>query len=98
MAENEGIKTLKIILANNSIGMENKQEVLEVAIQALEKQIPKKPLIKKDTYNASAYYCKNCDCYIRSTMTRKEIILEENAYCGSCGQKLNWNGDEEYDD
>ena len=36
MTENEAIKTLKIMLANNSIGMENKQEVLEAAIQALE--------------------------------------------------------------
>ena len=36
MTENEVIKTLKIMLENNSIGMENKQEVLEVTIQALE--------------------------------------------------------------
>lgn len=36
MTENEAIKTLKIMFANNSIGMENKQEVLEAAIQALE--------------------------------------------------------------
>lgn len=57
-----------------------------------EKSVAKKPIVKKDAYgDIDAYYCPDCGCYIRSTMTRREIILEENLYCGGCGQKLDWH-------
>ena len=68
-----------------------KADYIKTAIKALEKQIPKKPIIKLHEYGIiDSYFCPDCDCYIRSTTTRKEIILEENVYCGSCGQKLDW--------
>ena len=55
--------------------------------KALEKQIAKKPIEKTDS---CAYFCPCCNGYIRSTYTRKEIILEEDVFCGRCGQKLDW--------
>ena len=58
-----------------------------LAINALEKQIPKKPIIKQSKY-CNAYHCTVCNGYIRSTNTRIEVILEENIFCGVCGQKL----------
>ena len=63
--------------------------VKHLSIIALEKQIPKKPIIKQGKY-CNSYHCPVCNGYIRSTNTRIEVILEENIFCGVCGQKLNW--------
>ena len=68
-------------------------ESMEIAINALENQIPKKPIIKQGKY-CNSYHCPVCNGYIRSTNTRIEVILEENMFCGVCGQKLNWESDE----
>ena len=62
-------------------------EALKVAVKALEKQIPKKPIMKTDS---CAYFCPCCNGHIRSIYTRKEIILDEHIFCGRCGQKLDW--------
>lgn len=64
-----------------------------LAINALEKQIVKKPIIKQSKY-CNAYHCPVCNGYIRSTNTRIEVILEENIFCGVCGQKLDWSDEE----
>ena len=68
-------------------------EAMEIAINALEKQIPKKPIIKQSKY-CNAYHCPVCNGYIRSRNTRIEVILEENIFCGVCGQKLDWSDEE----
>lgn len=60
---------------------------------SIEKQIPKKPIIKQSKY-CNAYHCPVCNGYIRSTNTRIEVILEENIFCGVCGQKLDWSDKE----
>ena len=57
---------------------------------SIEKQIPKKPTVKPSKY-FHAYYCPVCNGYIRSTTTRREVILAENIFCGVCGQKLDWS-------
>ena len=43
----------------------------------------------------NAYYCPVCNSYIRSIVTRREVILAENIFCGVCGQKINWENDKE---
>lgn len=54
---------------------------LDMAIEALEKQIPKKPTI--DEYDGTYSYI--CPC---------EAEVEENqAYCDICGQALEWSDD-----
>lgn len=58
------------------------REVMQVTIEALEKQIPKKPvkrIVEKWTY----YHCPICE----------DITLRD--YCGNCGQALDWS--EEYE-
>ena len=67
-------------------------EAMRMSIQALEKQIPKKPIIKQGKY-CNAYHCPVCNGYIRSINTRIEVILDENIFCGVCGQKLDWSDD-----
>ena len=51
--------------------------------EALEKQIPKKPLFGT-VHNDTAYYCSSCKNFIGFYDTR---IYE---YCHNCGQKLDW--------
>lgn len=68
-------------------------EAMRMSIQALEKQIPKKPIIKQGKY-CNAYHCPVCNGYIRSINTRIEVILDENIFCGVCGQKLDWSDEE----
>ena len=65
---------------------------LDIAISALEKQIPKKPIPhivnaeKIKTGNGycgkgtTIYYCPNC----------KDFISRMYTYCHKCGQKLLW--------
>ena len=57
-------------------------KALDVAITALEKQIPKKPedIRYFRTFNSYAGLCPVCGCGANS----------EFQYCGDCGQKLDW--------
>lgn len=60
------------------------KEAFEIAIEALEKQIPKKTLWG-GTNNASWRSCP--ECHSRENKTHK--------YCSQCGQKLSWESDTE---
>ena len=51
-------------------------EALNTAVEALEKQIPKKP---KNREGTTYFYCPCCD---------SNNIYE---YCGECGQALDWS-------
>ena len=87
MTESEAIKILQRDL---QIQLENKAlpdgiEAIQIAIQALEKQIPKKPI-----FYAHDYYCSVCN----SLVGNNEFEWKRFKYCDTCGQKLDW-GDEE---
>ena len=66
------------------------KEALKVAIQALEKQIPKKPTpidyekymdtVKNALFLKGAYWCPNC-----------KHVVKCGTYCSDCGQKLDWS-------
>ena len=57
---------------------------IDVAIEALEKQIPKKPIMRKDV--AETYYiCPECEWGVDK--------FDDN-YCSDCGQKLDWSSEE----
>lgn len=100
MTESEALKFFKDFIeilrinGEEQIQKNDYRKASNIAIKALEKQIPKKPIIKQGKY-CNAYHCPVCNGYIRSTNTRIEVILEENIFCGVCGQKLNWESDEE---
>lgn len=66
---------------------------LDMAIEALEKQIPKKPDFEGDGYwNGQLVYdtwiCPNCE-------KRYEVDYEEYDHCPYCGQKIDWSEVEE---
>ena len=56
-------------------------EAVDIAIKALEKQIPKKP-ITDDRY--IMYICPRCNDFIKVS----------HNYCPNCGQELDWSDEE----
>lgn len=65
------------------------KSALALAIGALEKQIPKKPIIRKteDYFGYVEYIiCPNCE--------KVEFGHEHPCFCKLCGQAINWEDDE----
>lgn len=68
---------------------------IEIAIQALEKRIPKKPR-KTDSYRGVlkkvyAYVCPTCgNARLEKYMNERQNIV----FCWDCGQKLDWSDEE----
>lgn len=61
------------------------KDALRVAIEALEKQIPKKPIARKhdELRGHILFHCPACD----DDFNCNEY---EETYCAECGQRLNW--------
>ena len=51
---------------------------VDKAIEALERQIPRKPIIKEELY-----HCPKCN--------DAGAIIYDDKYCSVCGQALDWN-------
>ena len=69
----------------------NKQtaDALCVAVKALKKQIPKKPIYQGDGYYDGelvydTWFCPNCDAGY-------EVGTDEYNYCPNCGQAIDWS-------
>lgn len=65
-----------------------KADYIKLAINSLEKQIPKKP-VKSENQVAryvNTYYCPICNLGITGTNIAK--------WCYHCGQKLDWSDEE----
>lgn len=60
-------------------------EAYQIAINALEKQIPKKPIIETYRYT-TLFICPYCE--------RKQGIKYKQYHCIECGQKLDWSDEE----
>ncbi len=60
-------------------------EAFEIAISALEKQIPKKPKVLK-VHDISGYKYGDCHC--------GEHIMDDEKFCSNCGQALDWSEEE----
>ena len=73
-------------------GCELSRGEAELAISALEKQIPKKP--KKLTYKPLLdfgwrYECPNCKCACGENIYH-EAVTSDQIFCTQCGQALDW--------
>lgn len=60
-------------------------ESLKIAVHALEKQIPKKPLYIANLGCTALWLCPVCE---------RRIIRSDLVYCHQCGQKLDWSDEE----
>ena len=69
--------------------MGEQKEALSVAIQALEKQIPKKPMISYDK-RVKENWC-SCGVCAFGLGWKRTIHYK---YCPDCGQKLDWSDTE----
>lgn len=102
MTENEAIEKLKNMRLfmqiedkiNDFKFTEDDYKANEMAIQALEKQIPKKPeTVKADFLNCT---CRCPVCNSRNIVGYDTEYSEYDAndvfsYCSDCGQKLDWS-------
>lgn len=88
MTNQEAINDLKIILSEITECEESicyitdiDAEPLRLAIKALEKQMPKKPV-----YGAANIKCPNCGATLLYYFHSFKID-----YCDECGQRLDWS-------
>nr|DAM13234.1 MAG TPA: hydrogenase/urease nickel incorporation protein [Bacteriophage sp.] len=91
MEESEAIKELHKIRPRGGIIPQKRAEALDVAIQALEKQIPKKPIMKQYFEDLEEEYlcCPTCGEILtdRIPADNKTFYF----HCMNCGQKLDWS-------
>ena len=93
MDEKKVREAIEVIKANYpTSGYYMLRESLDIAIEALEKQLPKRPrkngmsdgLIKKTKY----YTCQTCgNCLLTEMMNERQ----NTSYCWDCGQRLDWS-------
>ena len=62
-------------------------EAAKLAIEAMEKQIPKKVGTTTNRFNVTHYHCPRCECHAW-------IEYENQSYCDNCGQALLWEDTE----
>ena len=85
---NEYRAYIKII--SRRCGRDRDVEKAEIIIDALEKQIPKKPI--DDRYPWSI--CPVCGGSINCEEVQEYIHNKECSHCVHCGQKIDWSGTE----
>lgn len=99
MTENEAIEKLKNMRlfmqiedkSNDCKFTEDDYKANEMAIQALEKQIPKKPV----NYDKHYYKCPCCNEDLEIDNDMLFVYDEEPPkFCINCGQKLDWSDEE----
>lgn len=85
MTEKEAIKTIEAAKAEVEWNYPlDYAAAFEMAIEALEKRMPKKPVTEKDKviFGIVCGRCPECDSAVYSTT---------NLYCPNCGQALDWS-------
>ena len=94
MTENEAIKELHEIRPRGGIIPQKRAEAIDMAINALEKQIPKKTILKQyfDDMEEEYLCCPTCGEILtdRIQLDNKDFYF----HCLNCGQKLDWSGEE----
>ena len=86
MTESEKLENaIAILEAMKKQFLGETRNVIDVAIKALEKQIPKKP-----RFYAHNYYCSVCD----NLVGNNEFEWKRFKYCDVCGKKLDWSNGE----
>lgn len=94
MTASEAIKELHEIRPRGGIIPQKRAEALDVAIQALEKWIPKKPIMRQYFEDLEEEYlcCPTCEQILtdRIPTDNKTFYF----HCMNCGQKFDWGVEE----
>lgn len=67
-------------------------KALNKAIEIMEKQIPKKPIVQETT-EKKLYKCPCCDGFLMEIVIQTYGLHQwgrKVKYCANCGQKLDW--------
>ena len=89
MTESEAIKELHEIRPRGGIIPQKRAEAIDMAINALERQIPKKPMISYDE-RVKENWC-SCGVCAFGFGWKRAVHYK---YCPDCGQKLDWSDEE----
>ena len=85
MTAQEAIKDIK-----ENISPFDGGKSLVMAIKALEKQIPRKPIDKTHPDNVCARIYENCDIIVCPTCGKRLKLKSKGKYCDKCGQAIDW--------
>ena len=92
MTESEAIKEVRFNMSKIGLSDKAAKRVVEarnVAIQALEKQIPKKPIFANNMMTKDKFLmCPCCEFRFPDSL----VFLKTR--CWNCGQKLDWSDEE----
>ena len=96
MTYEEAIETIKIAIAEVEWNYPMEYTVaFEIAIEALEKQIPMKPKEYEDKF----YACPVCGNVVHHKWVKYPTKLMPKLvglpYCLNCGQRLNWSDEDD---
>lgn len=94
MTESEAIKELHGIRPRGGIIPQKRAEALDVAIQALEKHIPEKPIMKRHFKDMEEEYlcCPTCGEILTDRIPGDNKTFY--FHCMNCGQKFDWSDEE----
>lgn len=95
MTENEAIREVRFNMS--TIGLSDKAakrvvEARNMAIKALEKQIPKKPIFNHNLSDTLSVF--HCECGNVIKVSHDAGIMDNNNapnYCSKCGCRLDWS-------
>ena len=88
MTPEEAIKTIRVAIAEVEWDYPLDYAIaFETAIEALEKQIPKKP---REAVQSGFFWCPACSKAIKMRIEGSKINI---SYCPFCGQALDWSDD-----
>lgn len=97
MTESEAIKYLNREILRGNMQNDTQTSAYELAIKALEKQIPLKPdrpKMDRLGYTYEDYSCSICGHFFGYESGAKETLKSgyvPTIYCQKCGQRLNWS-------
>lgn len=93
MTYEEAIKELQILSGDMYDAYICK--ALKMGIEALEKQMPKKPNYMADDDTCVYYHweCPNCGIYYGHSIKQglKALYGDDAYYCSRCGQRIDWS-------
>jgi rubrerythrin len=82
MTEKEALEVLHGLRPRGSIIPQKRAEMIDIADEAISKQIPQKPSVVLGIYGSSEYGCENCGDTIPDNMYD---------FCPWCGQAIDWS-------
>lgn len=84
----------KVFRNTDDFSMTISKECYKKIIEALEKQMPKRPKIKKEGFKSISYDCPICENYLVSKIDGQLCAGQKYIYCHKCGQKIDWSDTE----